>query len=151
MALPLSMTPNTLRKGKNRPVPDSWVRASTAEQVEWIRHLHLYPIPGTFRLLCQVLSITKPLSPTACVYVGSEKAGPKVAAILSVTESCRRISASPRDYLADVLRGLVRQILQTGRTTDSRPLGASRGLTSCLTSCRYLLNHFSGSKVVLAH
>lgn len=52
--------------------------------------------------------------------MGSEKAGPKVAAILSVIESCRRLSVSPRDYLADVLRGLERQILQTGRTTDSR-------------------------------
>jgi hypothetical protein len=34
------------------------------------------------------------------------QAGPKVAAILSVVESCRRMRISARDYLAAVLPGL---------------------------------------------
>jgi hypothetical protein len=38
--------------------------------------------------------------------VGSEQAGPKVAALLSVVETCRRLKASVRDYLACVLPGL---------------------------------------------
>jgi len=38
--------------------------------------------------------------------IGSSHAGPKVAAILSVVESCRRLKISVRDYLAAVLPGL---------------------------------------------
>ena len=40
------------------------------------------------------------------IHVGSENAGPKVAAILSVIESCRRLGVSAREYLAEVLPGL---------------------------------------------
>jgi transposase len=40
------------------------------------------------------------------IHVGSAQAGPKVAAILSVVESCRRLGVSVRNYLASVLPGL---------------------------------------------
>jgi transposase len=40
------------------------------------------------------------------IHVGSEQAGPKVAAILSVVESCRRLQVPVRDYLAAILPGL---------------------------------------------
>jgi len=40
------------------------------------------------------------------IHIGSPQAGPKVAAILSVVESCRRLKLSLRDYLAAVLPGL---------------------------------------------
>jgi transposase len=40
------------------------------------------------------------------IHLGSPQAGPKVAAILSVIESCRRLKISPRDYLAAILPGL---------------------------------------------
>jgi transposase len=40
------------------------------------------------------------------IHIGSPQAGPKVAAILSVVESCRRLTLSVRDYLAAVLPGL---------------------------------------------
>lgn len=40
------------------------------------------------------------------IHVGSEAAGPKVAAILSVIESCRRLRVPVREYLAAVLPGL---------------------------------------------
>ena len=39
-------------------------------------------------------------------HVGSPQAGPKIAAILSVVESCRRLRVSVRNYLASVLPGL---------------------------------------------
>ena len=39
------------------------------------------------------------------IHVGSPQAGPKVAAILSVVESCRRLKLRVRDYLAAVLPG----------------------------------------------
>jgi transposase len=40
------------------------------------------------------------------VHIGSSQAGPKIAAILSVVESCRRLKHPVPDYLAAVLSGL---------------------------------------------
>lgn len=40
------------------------------------------------------------------IHIGSAQAGPKIAAILSVVESCRRLKFPARDYLATVLPGL---------------------------------------------
>jgi transposase len=40
------------------------------------------------------------------LHVGSAKSGPKVAAILSVVESCRRIGAPVKEYLLAVLPGM---------------------------------------------
>jgi hypothetical protein len=40
------------------------------------------------------------------LHVGSVKSGPKVAAILSVVESCRRLSLPVKDYLLAVLPGM---------------------------------------------
>jgi hypothetical protein len=59
------------------------------------------------------------------LHVGSEKSGPKVAAILSVVESCRRIGAPIKHYLADVLPGLARRKLtELPALTPSRWLAA---------------------------
>lgn len=40
------------------------------------------------------------------IHIGSEQAGPRVAAIISVIESCRRLKIPIRNYLADILPGL---------------------------------------------
>jgi transposase len=40
------------------------------------------------------------------IHIGSAQAGPKIAAILSIVESCRRLKRPVRDYLAAVLPGL---------------------------------------------
>ena len=45
------------------------------------------------------------------LHVGSVKSGPKIAAILSVFESCRRLGVPIRDYLSNVLPGLDRRTL----------------------------------------
>jgi len=45
------------------------------------------------------------------LHVGSAKSGPKVAAILSVTESCRRLGVPVKEYLLAVLPGLARRKL----------------------------------------
>lgn len=37
------------------------------------------------------------------LHVGSEDAGPRIAALYSVLETCKRLRINPRDYLADVL------------------------------------------------
>ena len=39
-------------------------------------------------------------------HTGHEKAGPRVAAILSIVETCRRLKIPVCDYLAAVLPGL---------------------------------------------
>jgi transposase len=45
------------------------------------------------------------------LHVGSAQAGPRVAAILSVVESCRRLDMPVKEYLAAVLPGLNRRTL----------------------------------------
>jgi transposase len=62
------------------------------------------------------------------LHVGSVKAGPKVAAILSVVESCRRIGAPVKEYLLDVLPGLDRRRLnEVAELTPARWLLSRRG------------------------
>ena len=46
------------------------------------------------------------------IHIGSQQAGPKVAAILSIIESSRRVKITARDYLAGVLPGLADRPLQ---------------------------------------
>jgi len=46
------------------------------------------------------------------IHIGSEQAGPRVAAILSVVESCRRLKIPIRDYLSNVLPGLANLPIQ---------------------------------------
>ena len=47
------------------------------------------------------------------IHIGSQQAGPRVAAILSVVESCRRLSIPVRDYLHEVLPGLANKSIQS--------------------------------------
>jgi transposase len=47
------------------------------------------------------------------LHLGSKEAGPKIAAIFSVVESCRRLNIPIRRYLADVLPGLANRSIQS--------------------------------------
>jgi transposase len=47
------------------------------------------------------------------IHLGHQSAGPKVAAILSVVESCRRLQIHARNYLAHVLPGLASRSIQS--------------------------------------
>jgi transposase len=49
------------------------------------------------------------------IHLGSQHAGPKVAAILSIVETCRRLKIPVRDYLAEVLPGLADRSLRQMR------------------------------------
>lgn len=61
------------------------------------------------------------------LHVGSVKAGPKVAAIFSVIESCRRLGVPVKEYLASVLPGLDRRTLaQVPALTPARWSAARR-------------------------
>jgi len=53
------------------------------------------------------------------IHLGSPQAGPKVAAILSIFETCRRIKLPVREYLSAVLPGLANTPLQ--RLSDLTP------------------------------
>jgi len=62
------------------------------------------------------------------IYLGSAQAGPKIAAIFSVVESCRRLNIPAREYLAAVLPGLnhcsiqrVAQLTPMAWTTQNHP------------------------------
>jgi transposase len=46
------------------------------------------------------------------IHIGSQQAGPRVAAILSVVESCRRLRIPVREYLNDILPGLANRSIQ---------------------------------------
>ena len=54
------------------------------------------------------------------IHIGSPQAGLKVAAILSVVESCRRLKLPVRDYLAAILPAL--PIFRSGASQISLPL-----------------------------
>jgi len=45
--------------------------------------------------------------------IGSKEAGPKIAAIFSIMESCRKLGVPVRQYLADVLPGLADRSIQS--------------------------------------
>src|ERR1035438_9335553 len=47
------------------------------------------------------------------LHLGSKEAGPKIAAIFSVIESCRRLDVPIRKYLAEVLPGMADRSIQT--------------------------------------
>jgi transposase len=47
------------------------------------------------------------------IHLGSAQAGPTIAAILSVIESCRRLKIPVREYLAAVLPGLNHRSIQS--------------------------------------
>ena len=66
------------------------------------------------------------------IHIGSQQAGPKVAAILSVVETCRRINIPVREYLAAVLPGLADTPIQRLAQLTPDRLGHTRALTSTL-------------------
>jgi hypothetical protein len=49
------------------------------------------------------------------IHVGSREAGPRVAAIISIVETCRRLSLPVRDYLGLCTPGLSRFSEQSSR------------------------------------
>ena len=68
------------------------------------------------------------------VHLGSKEAGPRVAAIISIVETCRRLGLRVRDYLASVLPGLadfpINRVAElTPRSWASRNQSLKSGLT----------------------
>jgi transposase len=67
------------------------------------------------------------------LHVGSAQAGPKVAAILSVVESCRRLGVPVKEYLSAILPGLSRRKLPEVRLLTPSRWATSRSIE--LKSC----------------
>jgi hypothetical protein len=60
------------------------------------------------------------------IHIGSEQAGPRVAAIVSVVETCRRLNIPIRDYLCSILPGLANfQINRIGELTPASWVAAN--------------------------
>ena len=59
------------------------------------------------------------------IHFGSQQAGPRIAAILSIGETCRRLKIRIRDYLGSILPGLAD--LPVSRVAEPTPhcLGGS--------------------------
>jgi transposase len=64
------------------------------------------------------------------IHIGSQQAGPRVAAILSVVESCRRLRIPVREYLNEILPGLANRSIQQ-----------VAGLTPAAWAARHNPNH----------
>lgn len=116
---------DALRQQRSRPLLDQIKAAIEAAAVgtlpssklgEAIKYtLGLWPRLGRF-LQHPVLELSNNIAensmrPVAVgrknwIHVGSPQAGPKVAAILSVVETCKRVEIPVREYLAAVLPGL---------------------------------------------
>jgi hypothetical protein len=54
-----------------------------------------------------------PIGRKDCLHLGSKEAGPKIAAIFSIVESCRRLGVPIRKYLLDMLPGLADRSIQS--------------------------------------
>lgn len=59
------------------------------------------------------------------LHVGSKEAGPKIAALFSIVESCRKIGVPIRQYLANVLPGLANRSIQVLATLTPTAYAAS--------------------------
>ncbi len=68
------------------------------------------------------------------VHIGSPQAGAKIAAILSVLESCRRLKLSVREYLAAILPGLANVTIQRLPALIPAVFATCRGKDSLVTS-----------------
>ena len=88
------------------------------------------------------------------IHLGSKEAGPRVAAIISIVETCRRLSLPVRDYLGSVLPGLAD--FPINRVAELRPpLGLSatnrrNPATPSTTPIVRRLHSINGKKSVFA-
>ena len=65
------------------------------------------------------------------LHIGSEAAGPRIAAIISVIETCRRLEINPREYLLDVLPKLPTwPASRVGELTPAKWLAAKTAASS---------------------
>ena len=98
---------NGVRKPRCCP-PVRWARRSATRLSLWDKLTRFleYPQLELSNNLAENSMRPVALGRKNWIHVGSQQAGPKVAAILSVLESCRRLKLPVREYLASILPGL---------------------------------------------
>jgi transposase len=74
----------------------------------WVRLTRFleYPEPELSNNLAENAMRPVALGRRNWIHIGSEEAGPRVAAIVSIVETCRRLKIPIRDYLCSILPGL---------------------------------------------
>ena len=85
-----------------------WPRLATYTLTLWQRLTRFldYPVLELSNNLAENAIRPVALGRRNWIHVGSKEAGPRVAAIISVVETCRRLKIPVRDYLGSVLPGL---------------------------------------------
>ena len=79
-----------------------------------------YPVLGLSNNLAENSMRPIALGRKNWLHLGSKEAGPKIAAIFSIVETCRRLNIPIRSYLADTLPGLAeRSILSLSQLTPA--------------------------------
>lgn len=91
---------------RQRSLPGSKLaQACDYTQTQWVR-LTRFLEHGVLEIdnnLCENAIRPIALGRKNWIHIGDEKAGPKIAAIMSVLETCRRLGINEREYLTDVL------------------------------------------------
>ena len=116
---------HSLRLEKSKPLLDSiksrieaarsdalpracWPKPANYTLTLWtrLRRLLQYPVLELSNNLAENAMRPVALGRRNWIHIGSEDAGPRVAAIVSIAETCRRLKIPVRDYLGSVLPGL---------------------------------------------
>ena len=101
--------------------------AYTLNQWEKLRRCFAYPEVELSNNLAENSMRPIAIGRKNWLHVGSKDAGPKVAAILSISESCRRLGISAKEYFRAVLPGLAkRTLLEVADLTPARWLANKR-------------------------
>jgi hypothetical protein len=89
-------------------------RIAELDKAPWDRRIYAAVFDRLIQqcLICAIVSLLftalrcpAPASPKN-IHIGNKEAGPRVAAIVSVVETCRRLKIPIRDYLCSILPGL---------------------------------------------
>jgi hypothetical protein len=94
--------------------------------------------------------ITEAMRPVAIgrrnwLHLGSKEAGPKIAAIFSIVESCRWLNIPIRRYLAEILSGMANRSVQSFAELTPGRLRCQPGKVTCQT-CRGHVNPVLGRR-----
>jgi transposase len=96
-------------EAQKKATPASTLGKACAYVLNQWQRLQIYLEDGQIEIdqnLCENAIRPVALGRKNWLHIGSEWAGPRVAAILSIVETCRRLEIDVREYLLDVLPGL---------------------------------------------
>jgi hypothetical protein len=98
-----------IEEAKRNSTPASALGKACAYALNQWERLQVYLAHGQVEIdqnLCENAMRPVAIGRKNWLHIGSESAGPSVAAIFSVVETCRRLKIDVREYLLDILPGL---------------------------------------------